>query len=178
MKHGLPPTFAVPLCSAPSSLPRLQVIRNPFDTIASAHIYKVGGAKLRVDLMQQPDPAETDISSMASSKLASSRKLDCAIHSFFEHVAALEELRTGMGLDILQVHLSDLVQSPSAELGRLCSFLDLDCGRQYLDICQAALFKELSRTREKVPWSQRQITAVEEQAAQVPSLRRYSFTSE
>ena len=171
LKHGLP-CHTTPL---PPLSP--QVIRNPFDTIASAHIYKVGGAKLRVDLMQQPYPAETDLSSTASSQLASSRKLDCAIHNFFEHEAALEEMRTRMDLDILQVHLSDLVQSPSAELGRVCTFLDLDCGRHYLDACQAALFKELSRTREKVPWSQEQITAVEEQAAQVPSLRRYSFTS-
>lgn len=157
----------------------LQVIRNPFDTIASAYIYKVGGAKLRVDLMQQlqPDPASQN-SSATPNKLLGSKKLDCSIQGHFEHTTALEKMRTEMGLDVLQVHLSDLVHSPLSELGRICSFLDLECSHHYLEACQAALFKELSRTRDKVLWNQSQIAVVEQRAGQVPSLERYSFSSE
>ena len=137
----------------------------------------MGGAKLRVDLMQQPDPASQN-SSATPNKLLGSNKLDCSIQGHFEHTSALEKMRTEMGLDVLQVHLPNLVRSPSSELGRICSFLDLECSHRYLEACQAALFKELSQTRDKVLWSQSQITIVEQRAGQVPSLERYSFSSE
>ena len=137
----------------------------------------MGGAKLRVNLMQQADPGAGNVSA-ASNKLSGSRRLDCSIHLFFEHAAALEKMRTELALDVLQVHLSDLVRSPSLELGRVCSFLGLDCSHHYLEVCQGALFKELSHTRDKVLWSKDQISAVEQLAGRVPSLQRYSFTSE
>lgn len=148
----------------------MQVIRNPFDNIATALIYALDGGRLKA-IARQTNGTVID---------GAKRNLDVlrGIQSHFNHAVAVDRLKRVEGLDLLQLHLSDLVHSPLAELGRLCSFLDLECGPRYLEGCRAALFKEVSRSRDKVQWTQDQITTVERLAAQVPSLERYSFSSE
>lgn len=148
----------------------MQVIRNPFDNIATALIYALDGGRLKA-IAQQTNGTVID---------GAKRNLDVlrGIRNHFNQAIAVDRLKEVEGLDVLQLHLSDSVHSPLAELGRLCSFLDLECSPRYLEGCQAALFKEVSRSRHKVQWTQDQITAVERLAAQVNSLERYSFSSE
>ena len=78
--------------------------------------------------------------------------MSCALSGSTSTIA-VDRLMWVEGLDVLQMHLSDLVHSPQSELGRLCSFLDLECGTHYLEGCQAALFREVSQTRDKVQWT-------------------------
>ena len=175
----------MPITTAPPT-GSLQVLRNPFDTIATAHIYKLGGAKLRVDLMQDSrlhkrgSELHNQDSGLHNSSVTSvdSKKLDCTIKGHFEHATATERMRVELGLDVLQVHLSDLVQSPLSELGRLCSFLGLECDQHYLETCRSAVFTEVSHSRDKVHWTPSQVATVERLAGEVQSLERYSFYSE
>ena len=148
----------------------MQVIRNPFDNIATALINALDGGRLK-DVAQQSNGTVID---------GAKRNLDVlrSIQTHFNHAIAVDRLKQFEGLDVHQLHLSDLVHSPLSELGQLCSFLDLECGHRYLEGCQAALFKEVSRSRYKVQWTQDQVTTVEQLAAQVPSLERYSISSE
>lgn len=147
----------------------MQVIRNPFDNIATALIYSVDNGRFKAVAWK------TNGTLIDGAK----HNLDVlhTIQKHFNHAIAVDRLKWVEGLDVLQMHLSDLVHYPQSELGRLCSFLDLECGPRYLEGCQAALFREVSRTRDKVQWTPEQITTVERLAVQIRSLERYSYSS-
>ena len=147
----------------------MQVIRNPFDNIATELIYSVEKGRLKAIAMQ------TNGTLIDGGK----HNLDVSrtIRKHFNQAIAVDRLKRVEGLDVLEIHLSDLVHAPLSELGRLCSFLDIECAPHYLEGCQEALFKEVSQTRNKVQWTPDQITTVEWLAAQVHSLERYSYSS-
>ena len=147
----------------------MQVIRNPFDNIATELIYSVDKGRLNV-IAHRTNGTLIDGERHSFDVLRTIRK-------HFNHAIAVDRLKWVEGLDVLQIHLSDLVLSPVSELGRLCSFLGIECSPRYLEGCQAALFKEVSQTRNKVQWTPDQIATVEQLAAQVGSLDRYSYTS-
>ena len=84
---------------------------------------------------------------------------------------------TKLHLDVIQIHLSDLVFNPNRELNQLCVFLGLNCTKDFITKCENVLFKEPSRSRLKMDWTQEQIDMVMQLNQQVSFLKRYSFTS-
>ena len=147
----------------------MQVVRNPFDNIATLALYLVGGYDLRHNLTQA-------MNGQFAQQL--SRAIDRSACHFFARVEAIEQMTEALSLDIHQIHLPDLVKDPVREMQRMCDFLSVECSQQYLDICMRSTAKQLSKTRSYIHWNKEQVNFIEESIKKYPYLRRYSFDSE
>ena len=57
-------------------------------------------------------------------------------------------------------------------------FLDVSTTEHYLDTCANKVFKNVSRSRDLLEWSQEDIEMVEMRMKKYDMLRRYTFTSD
>ena len=144
-----------------------QVIRNPFDNIATRAIYFAGNADLRYKLIVKGEGLLN----------ATPSEINCIIKRHFNQEFALKKMVDEYKLDVHQVHLSDLIARPQEEVMKMCSFLELKCDRDYLRICEKAMFQEASHTRHKVEWTNQQIDTVHQLIQKFDYLQRYSFHS-
>lgn len=145
----------------------VEVVRNPYDNIATRLIYQVGNADLRYKLLVEGEGILN----------ASAYDVNCVFQRHFNQELALTEMVEQYNLDLHRVHLSDLIDQPREEMKKLCAFLHIKCSEDYLKLCEGAVFKESSKSRHKVQWTQEQINTVHSLIQQFPYLRRYSFTS-
>ena len=141
------------------------MLRNPFDTITTKYIYDTGGVKLRVNIGNGSIAQEGN-------------SLDCPIQEYFQRTRSIVEMSNALGLDLHQVHLSDLIARPQEEVMKMCSFLQLQCDRDYLRTCEKAMFQEASHTRHKVEWTNQQIDTVHQLIQEFTFLRSYNFSSD
>lgn len=148
----------------------MQVIRNPFDNIATEVIYEVGRASLRLALVRGEHPP------LELSKVL--QLLECATYRYFTQMFAISQMETTLNLDILRVHLVDLVTNTRQTLQDMCNFLHLECTEGYLETCEAAIFSNLSLSRNFVKWHPLQKTSIESRIKWIPWLRRYSFSKD
>ena len=148
----------------------LQVVRNPFDNIATEVIYRMGKADLRVELVDGSRPPLT-LDEIGD-------RLECAIHKYFSQVFAIMKMETALDLDLMRLHLVDLVTKPRQYLQEICDFLHLDCTEDYLRTCEESIFSELSQTRGLIEWRPDQLALVQELIDEVPWLNRYTFTQD
>ena len=148
----------------------LQVVRNPFDNIATEVIYRKGRADLRVELVNGDRPP------LKLDEIGS--RLECSIHKYFSQVYAIMKMETALSLDLLRLHLVDLVTKPRQCLKEICSFLHLNCTEEYLKTCEDSIFSKLSQSRGLIEWRPDQVALVQELIDRVPWLRRYSFTQD
>ena len=147
----------------------MEVIRNPFDIIATDVIYKIGGAKERRKTVK----SELKISGKEKNKT-----IACSISRYFENAFAMVKMVPELEMDVLQVHLTDLVTNPRRELQRMCDFLEVECMEEFLVNCENTLFKELSKSRTSIDWTDEQKRTIENHLKNIPFLRRYSFISD
>ena len=81
-------------------------------------------------------------------------------------------------LDLLEVHVKDLVEHPNVTITKLCNFLNISCSDSYIQGCSDTLFKTESKTRYKVKWTPDSISEVKKYILKYDSLKRYySFDS-
>jgi len=125
----------------------VQVVRNPFDTIATM-------------------------------MLRTGRHFDSAYQEYFHNWEAVSILRSRLREnEFLVVSHEALLADPQAELGRLCSFLGVDCDQGYLGACGGILYGAPSKSRDSIEWMPDQRATIEDHLAGIPELRRYSFDS-
>lgn len=113
------------------------------------------------------------ISTMA---LAHPRALEVACDRFFEVVEDVGKIKrrcqTGMVHDLRH---EDFVGDPKNELRKVCAFLNLEPGDDYLDACARIVYKSPHKSREKISWSPGLIASVRERMSRIPFLSCYSF---
>jgi hypothetical protein len=144
----------------------IQVVRNPFDIIATTYLYFEGGAELRSALRANPNmTVDTD-----------ERVLDCVVERQVREVMSLTYLANSQLYSILLVYIEDMVMNPNEEIFKLCKFLELECSQDYIDNCAAAIFPSSSKSRYKLQWTQKQINRVIELINATPYLR-YRYPS-
>ena len=148
----------------------MQVVRNPFDNIATEIIYRIGKSNLRYALVNGEHPP-LELREMGQFP-------KCATTRYFTQMVAISKMETALNLDILRVHLVDLVTKPRQTLEELCGFLHLECTEEYIETCEASIFSNLSQTRDLVQWNSAQKVSIEDWIAQVPWLQRYSFSKD
>ena len=107
-----------------------------------------------------------------------SELVDCDIDKYFTETFATMRMVEELKLDILQVHLADLIADPQRELHRICDFLELECVQSFLVNCEGKLFKELSKTRTLINWTVKQKRIIKQLLQKVPYLRQYSYNSD
>lgn len=123
----------------------VQVVRNPFDTIATM-------------------------------MLRTGRSFESAYEEYFRNWEAVAAFRGRIPAEeFLLVSHEVLLGDSRNELGRVCSFLDVPCGDDYLEACASILYRSPSRSRDSVNWTSEQRAMVEDRVLGFADLRGYSF---
>ena len=139
----------------------IQVIRNPYDNIATSVLYKSKG--LQVTTVKQSNiSVEVDDSVMRR-----------CINRYFDFYKAVLLLKYKYNLNVLEVHGKDLIENPKVTILSMCSFLGLSCSDDYLETCSSKLFKTESKTRYKLAWTKELISVVQDSIMNFKSLKRY-----
>lgn len=124
----------------------VQVVRNPFDVIATMH---------------RREPR---------------RSLPDVVDRFFDQADTSAEVRRRVGeAHFHQLRHEDVVADPRRVLADLCSFVGLDAPAAYLDACASIVFDAPRRTRDDVPWTADLLAEVSQRAAARPDLAAYRF---
>jgi hypothetical protein len=145
----------------------MQIIRNPFDNIATMVIFFQGGSDKRKELVNN------------GGQMDNPELVDFRIRAYFRNIHAVYTMQQDpkIMLDIHQIHLADLVRDPMESMKGICKFLGVTCYDWYLRTCKEHTFSDISKTRNKVTWTAAQIAKVQEEIDKIPWLRRYNFTS-
>jgi hypothetical protein len=156
------------LRAKPDLLPRLQglagvplrgihVVRNPFDCIttmatraAQRQAERTGGALPAPDLWKAAD-------------------------RYVVLCEEVERLKRALGDAMHEVRHEDFVAQPAEELRKLCEWLGLDAGSEYLAACAGIVWPNPRRTRDRVAWPTDLRSKVETLVARTDHLRGYRF---
>jgi Sulfotransferase family len=124
----------------------VQVVRNPFDVIATMH------------------------------RRAPKRELSDVVDLFFELADTVDQVQSRVDPDRFHaLHHDALIADPAGTLSGLCRFLDLPAPAGYLDACSAIVFDTPRRTRGEVAWTPALLERVAARSAVHPSLEQYRF---
>ena len=155
----------------------IHVLRNPFDMIATSAIISSQG----VDILRQMKNATQDGSNERNvHKFSDHDLIDKGIDTRFKYLyGAQRVINEVLGPEkVLDIHNSDLVADPKGTVSKIFEFLEIETTQQFLDACEAKVFKSVSRSRDMVAWTPEQIERVESRMKDFDSLKRYSFTSD
>lgn len=154
------------LNSLTDNLKVIHVIRNPYDNIATMILYLFNSKKEFGDTKRSNQTYEVD-----------SDTIEGEIEHYFKLYQAIVGARKTYNLDIIQVHGNDLISNPRGTLLRLCNELKVTCSDSYLEICGSKIFKTVSRTRNKIKWTNKQLQMIQQNIERFSSLRNYNYDS-
>ena len=146
------------------SLKVIHVMRNPYDNIATAALYKLPEGI--ADLKESNETFKID-----------PVRIDNIIKMYFSLHNAIEEAEKEYNLDIIDVHGQDLILDSKGTLVRICDSLGVSCSDEYLETCSNKIYKTESKTRCRIEWTDDQLKRIQEKINKYDKLRRYSFDS-
>ena len=153
----------------------IHVVRNPYDIISTSTLYKQG-IRFVANLKALFRSNETRTT---AKKFNDEYLLAREISDFFKRATAVTEMIEYIGSErILEVHNSDLVNSPKGTLLKICTFLQVDCPVDYLEAVEQKVFQKVSQTRKLVEWPLRLQQAVEREKESCVFISQYSFDSD
>ena len=181
----------------------VHVVRNPYDQISTCALYddyvhlpeciKVALKDSTQKILKRKSvtvakykaamtalQAKGDNETFAAARYSNEIILQNCIHKLVAGASAVTKMAGLIGLsNVIEVHNADLVSDPKDTVGKLCSWLEVECAPEYLEACASKVFKSVSRTRDMLLWSPKMIAKVEEEVIQTyPFFNRYSFESE
>lgn len=146
----------------------IHVVRNPFDIIATRVLYQVS----RVN-GERGQKAQVN----STLKLKDDHVMNYAFNALYGEVKAVHAMIETCNLTVLEIHNANIVHDPRKEIKSLCKFLGLSCSESYLEMCEQAVYKNVSRTRDAVEWPEQIRKLVETHIIRpFPSFKRYSLT--
>lgn len=142
------------------------VIRNPYDNIATAALYKSGlqqnfGTVKQSNKTYKIEPAI----------------IEDRIEAYFSYHEAIVNAINEYDLDIIEVHTKDLIFDPIATLLKICNGVGVKCSEEYLEICSRKIFKSASKTRYKIKWTEEQLQHIQKNIKKYSYLKEYNFNS-
>ena len=141
----------------------LHVVRNPFDVISTTLLYNVKDENGR-----KYEPTE-------GSKYNDTNRLERVIHKFLRLAEVVRDMISTCKLTVLEIHSEDFITQPQESMKRICDFLGVECSPWYLQMCQDKVFPSVSRTRDKVEWSEEQKARVQTILNSFPYFKGYNF---
>ena len=119
----------------------------------------------------------SQLSSMSISffQINETQGLDEQIRKYFSLVQINSKLLTRLEGSIHLIHSSHLIKEPRKTLLGVCGFLNLNCDDQYIEDCSSIIYKEGTKTRHSVVWTDEQKILVKENLQKFPSLKDYNF---
>lgn len=159
----------------------IHVVRNPYDLITTSALYEAARLKNRGKVSGDNANFVTKIKentklSNFQYKYQNDRVLQERVGAIMQLAGAVTNLTELVGREnVLELHNCDMVKDAASFVQRLCGFLDVDCGTDYIEMCAEKVFKNISRSRDYMHWPQEVIDMVEQQKQRYPFFHRYSF---
>ena len=138
------------------------VIRNPYDNIASALLY---------NSVKRMSAIRNSNKTFAVSGIIHQTERYFAAHQ------TVMDIKKQYELDLLEVHVQDLVEHPNATITKMCDFLGVQCSDSYIKGCSKKLFNTESKMRHRIKWTADSISQVRNYILKYDNLLRYSFDS-
>ena len=138
----------------------IQVIRNPYDIIATRLLYKISPFSNKKLILTH--------------KYSNFRELRGGIQNFVRLSKAITTMLTDLNLSPHQVHCEDLIADPIGTISSICQYLEVDCSADYLQMCADKTFKNVSETRHLIEWDPRTEYYLT-QIKQFPFFNRYTL---
>ena len=155
------------LKSLNTTLKVINVIRNPFDNIATSVLYR---AVVRHNEFAGIKESNTTYN-------ISSELIMTEISRYFSCHNATVNAGKEFNLDTIEIHSKDLISDPKGTLLRICNSLAVTCSDDYLEICSSKIFKMESRTRQLVQWTEEQLQTIQQNIDMYSNLKGYNFDS-
>lgn len=145
----------------------IQVIRNPYDMIATEVLYEQLGFtwKQNASLVTEDD------------KFHDTDALKSGVEKTFRKARNIQKMRKELNLTVLEIHNSDLIHYTRETIQTICKFLDVDCPEWYLELCDEKVYKQVSRSRLLVNWDGVR-AVVKTKMRSYPFFSRYTFYSD
>lgn len=137
----------------------VHVVRNPYDNIATMLLRAVHKRN------------EAD----KGAKINDSRRLDVQIEKYYSLVQINNKLEKTFGDSLHLLHSSQLIMEPRKTLMEICEFLELHCDQKYVTDCASIVYKEGTKTRHFVVWTDKQKKLIREKLQGFPSIKDYNF---
>ena len=141
----------------------LHVVRNPFDIISTSLLFSLSDTK------------GSKYEPMKGAKCNSTTLLDKTIDLFFLFAKGVHDMISTCKLTVLEIRSEDFVKQPQEIMKRICDFLGVECSPWYLQMCQDKVFPSVSRSRDKVEWTEQQIARVQKLMNTLPYFKVYNF---
>ncbi len=92
---------------------------------------------------------------------------------YFRLLGGMVELRRRHPDDILDLRMEDLIAKPIESLELTCSFLGVECPRDYAEACASIIFDKPNSVTD-AKWTREDIDLVKQKIAEVPFLKGYT----
>jgi hypothetical protein len=99
--------------------------------------------------------------------------LDQAIDWYRNGTEVNAALMLKLGEAVHTLRMEDFIANPVAELAKLCPFLDISAGSDYLSDCASIVFERPQSARQRVTWTSRHLDSVRRIVERFPFLRGY-----
>lgn len=152
------------------TLKAMLVLRNPYDVIASSlmlDIQIMGNLKYRFAYFKKNN---------VTIKFTP-EQINAHTFIYFKYLRAIMEAKKTYNLDIIEIHGKSIILDPKDTLLQLCNNLGVTCSQNYLDICSNKIFKNQSRTRHLINWTNESPKTVQHNIKKYSSLKGYTFHS-
>ena len=144
----------------------IQVLRNPFDIIATTIL-----------LESNSKPMFAKIKKSNKTTKVTPDQSNPWIERYFSYHNAIGIAKKEYNLDLIEIHSKDLILDPRGTLLKLCNHLEINCSNNYLEICSNKIFKTESRTRRLIKWTDEQIKMIQQNIDKYSNLKGYSLDS-
>ena len=138
----------------------IHVIRNPYDNIATMFLHNA---------IPKANSSTTD-------KYYNNTGLREYILNYFKQVQTVTNMIKNIPLNVIRVHVEDLISNPKYTMRSICSFLHVECTSSYLQLCANSLYSSEFHSRELVHWTRDNIELVHKSIKAFGFLQRYTFT--
>ena len=137
----------------------VQVIRNPFDMIATATLYNASPVRGQAE----------KVKASPSHKYVGFGYLSQSTSVVLQYADAMDVMFRDVGLSPHQVYCEDLIADPIGTISSICQYLEVDCSADYLQMCADKTYKNVSVSRDLVEWDRQTLHRV------TASIKQYSF---
>ena len=145
----------------------IHVIRNPYDNIATSALF----------MYKQKGESFGEMKRSKKTFKVKSNIIDYEIHMFFALFKQIVDAKKKYNLDTIEIHSHELISDPRGTLFKVCNSLEVTCSNNYLEICSKKIFKNISKTRLLIQWTDGQLKTIQWNIDKYNSLKDYNFDS-
>lgn len=142
----------------------VHVVRNPYDMVATVALYQ---ATL--------NPNTDKFNATVENKFNDFKVINLATTLILKKATAVRDMVQDMKLNLLEIHLEELISSPRNVVHEICEFLGVPCEEEYVEVCQNKVYKHASRSRDLVTWPVYIQRHIEKAIKEFKFFRGYSF---